>query len=313
MRRRIYNFLRRILSQNRRNHLKRRIAHARLRLAPVYRARHGTFGAEELRAELARHLPPETEIVMVHCSFNDLQPTYVGDVKELLNALIGLCGPHRTLAMPAFFFGGPEGDPAAFYRERPVFDARRQPSEMGLVSELFRRRKDVRRSIHPTVSVSALGPLAEELVATHHLAQTTFGDGTPFATMAARQTAIIGIGTEYFRCLTQVHAAEDLLGERYPLALRPSTIPIQLVDFDGAARDYELHHSESTIGRRLERLQQLLGPDELVQWRFHGVPLFITSAARVTEVLVDAALRGETIYDPMPISSRPARRTLSAR
>ena len=86
----------------------------------------------------------------------------------------------------------------------------------------------MRRSLHPTASVSALGPLAHDLTATHHLAKTTFGEGTPFAIMAARRTAIIGIGTEYFRCLTQVHAAEDLLGEQYPLAVRPSTIPVQL-------------------------------------------------------------------------------------
>ena len=59
--------------------------------------------------------------------------------------------------MPAFFFGGPEADPAAYYLKRPVFDVRRQPSEMGLLSELFRRRESVRRSLHPTASVCALG------------------------------------------------------------------------------------------------------------------------------------------------------------
>src|SRR5438034_8409230 len=254
MRKHTYNILRRILSQNRRNRLKRRVAHARMRLAPVYRARYGTFGAEELPGELARRLPPETEIVMAHCSFNDLQPTYLGNASELLDALIGLCGANRTLAMPAFFFGGPKDDPTAFYRERPVFDVRRQPSEMGLLSELFRRRKDVRRSLHPTHSVSALGPLADELTATHHLAKTTFGDGTPFAVMAARPTAIIGIGTEYYRCLTQVHAAEDLLGDRYPLAVRPSSISIHLIDSDRTVPDYDLRFYESTIGRCLERL-----------------------------------------------------------
>ena len=57
---------------------------------------------------------------------------------------------------------------------------------------------------------------------------------------------------------------------------------------------------------RAEPLKRLLGPDELIRWRFHGVPLFVTSAARVTEVLIDAALRGETIYDAMPIGATRA-------
>ncbi len=312
MRRILYNLLRRALSQSRRNRLKRRVASARTRLAPLYRARYGTFGAKELQDELGRHLAPDTEIVMVHCSVNELQPTYVNGVRELLDALIELCGPERTLAMPAFFFGGPQGDPAAYYREQPVFDVRRQPSEMGLLSELFRRREGVRRSLHPTASISALGPLAAELTAGHHLAETTFGDGTPFTVMAERRTAIVGIGTEYFRCLTQVHAAEDLLGERYPLSLRPGRIPVQLTDTGGGAHDYELPVGEAGMGRRLERLERLLGPKELDRWRFHGVPLFVTSAARVTEVLIDAALRGETIYDAMPIGATGDRRALAA-
>jgi aminoglycoside 3-N-acetyltransferase len=301
VRRRLYNLARRTISQDKRNRLKRQIWRTRLRLAPLYRARYGSFGADELQAELARHLPLDTEIVMVHSSLGELQPTYGGDIRELLDALIELCGAERTLAMPAFFFGGRKVDPIAYYRERPVFDVRRQPSEAGLLTELFRRRDGVRRSLHPIASVTALGPLADQLVATHHLVNTSFGEGTPFAIMAERRTAIVGIGTEYFRSLTQVHAAEDLLGERYPLAVRPSTLPIQLTDFDGTVHHYELPYNESVMGRRIERLEELLGPDELVQWRFHGAPLYVTSAARVTEVLIDAALRGETIYDAMPI------------
>jgi len=271
-----------------------------MKLAPLYRLRHGTFDAADLQRELAGRLPDDAEIVMVHCSLNDLRPTYVGDANELVNALVDLCGPERTLVMPAFAAGGRTGDVVAYYEERRVFDSKRQPSEMGLVSELFRRRQGVRRSLHPTSSVVALGPLAEELTAGHHLAPSTFGVGTPFARMAERRTAIIGIGIEYYRALSQVHAAEDLLGDRYPLALRPERLPVELRDVDGRMYEYELPISRVVMERRLERLAPLLTPQELVRWRFHGVPLFVTSAARVTEVLVEAALRGETIYDAMP-------------
>ena len=305
MKRRLYNVLRRLLTQERRNGIKRRLAHLRRRAAPLYRARHGTFGAAELRDELARHLPAETEIVMVHCSLNDLQPMYVEGAGELLDALLELCGPDRTLVMPAFFFGGEEQDPGAYYRRKPLFDARRQPSQMGLLSELFRRREGVRRSLHPTASVSARGPLADEVVSGHHTAGTTFGEGTPFGVMARRRTAIVGIGTEYFRCLTQVHAAEDLLGDRFPVPVRPETIPVELRDVDGATHDYALPLTAPGLGRRLERLERLLTDDELVQWRFHGVALFVTDARRVTEALVEAALRGETIYDRQPIGAPP--------
>jgi aminoglycoside N3'-acetyltransferase len=149
--------------------------------------------------------------------------------------------------------------------------------------------------------VCALGPLADELTATHHLAATSFGAGTPFGLMAERRTAIVGLGTEYFRCLSQVHAAEDLLGDRYPLRLRPETVPVELRAPDGAVYAYELAVDAQGLERRMELLERIMSPDELARWRFHGVPLFVTSAARVTEVLVDAAERGETIYSAMPI------------
>lgn len=307
MRARLYHILRNALSQEDRNRIKRKLAHARKRMAPAYRLRYGTFGADELCAQIGKRLAPDTEILMVHCSVNDLEPMYTGSVSELLDALVALCGPSRTLAMPAFFFGGTEGDAAAYYRANPVFAARRAPSQMGLLSEVFRRRSGVRRSLHPTHSVCALGPLADELVSGHHLAPTSFGVGTPFGVMATHKTAIVGIGTQYFRCLTQVHAAEDLLGERYPLPLRGETITVTLKDTDGAAYDYGLRLTEPGFSRRLELLERLLGPDELTRWHFHGVPLFRTTAAGVTDALVDAALRRETIYDAMPIGkARPA-------
>jgi aminoglycoside 3-N-acetyltransferase len=304
LRAKIYNLLRGAISQNKRNSLKRRIARARVRLAPLYRARYGTFTAEELCAELGGRLPPDAEILMVHCSVNDLTPMYVGDARQLLDCLVALCGEKMTLAMPAFFFAGASDDPVAYYRRRPVFDAGRQPSEMGLLSELFRRSKGVRRSLHPTHSICALGPLAAELVESHHLAETSFGEHTPFGVMAARKTAICGIGVDYFRCLTQVHAAEDLLGERYPVPLRQTRLPVQIKDLEGTLHPYDLPVEEQRTDRRLERLGRLLGPDELVQWRFHGVRLFVTSAALVTNALTAAALRGETIYDAMPIRAK---------
>jgi len=304
MRERLYHLLRSRLSQERRLALKKRLAYERRRLAPVLRAVHGQFGAAELIAELDRRVPADAEIVMVHCSINDLHPTFTGSARDLLDALVDWTAPARTLVMPAFFFGGPAGDPAAYYRERPSFDARRTPSEMGLLSELFRRRPGVLRSLHPTTSVCALGPLAQELTSGHERAPSTYGEGTPFATMAARRTAIVGIGTEYFRCLTQVHAAEDLLGERFPVALRTGRVPVTLTAEDGSLHEYALAVNEAPAGRRLELLERLMSAQELLRWRFHGVPLFVTSAGRVTEVLVAAAQRGETIYEEAPIRAR---------
>ena len=118
---------------------------------------------------------------MVHSGVSHLQPMYQGDARSLLELMLRIAGSERTLAMPAFFFGTfPELFDLAYYRKYPRFDVRRTPSQMGLVTELFRRTPGVTRSLHPTHSICALGPLANELCATHHLSPWRFGELSPF-------------------------------------------------------------------------------------------------------------------------------------
>jgi aminoglycoside N3'-acetyltransferase len=292
----VYNQLRARTSQESRNRLKSAIHRLRQRAQLLYVLRHGRFGAEELVGQLAGVIGSDFEILMVHSSYNDLLPCYSGTVSDLLSALIDLCGPRRTLVMPAFFFGGADLDVEGYYRRSPRFDARRRPSQMGLLSELFRRREGVLRSLHPSHSVCALGPLARELTSNHHRTATVFGAGTPFGIMAARKTRIAGLGTRYFRCLTQVHTAEDLLGDEYPLERRARTVPVEIVDANGQTHAYSLR-VEVQRPRRTERLRRWLNDDELREWTFRGVPLFATSARAVTDALIAAARRGETIYE----------------
>ena len=59
--------------------------------------------------------------------------------------------------------------PERWFERDEVFDVRRTPTAMGLLSEMARRQSDAARSLHPTHSVVAVGPLAGELVATHHV------------------------------------------------------------------------------------------------------------------------------------------------
>src|SRR5262249_3791691 len=214
---------------------------------------------------------------------------------QLLGLLRELCGPERTLAMPAFSYLVPGGDVAAHFAAHPRFDARRQVSQMGLLSEVFRRTPGVVRSLHPTHSVCALGPHAQCLTAEHHLAPTTFGALSPFAKMAELDTVILGLGKPYYRVLTQIHAAEDLLGDRFPLLRTFCQVDVVLVDA-GKEHPYRFRVDVTPQERRLDRLCRMLAPGDLTEWRFHGVPMFWTRAGPVTRAMCEAALRGKTIY-----------------
>jgi aminoglycoside 3-N-acetyltransferase len=300
--------LRRTLSQERRTGLKRLQGVARKRLAPVLSLVHGTFSTEELVAELARRLPQDFEILMVHSSFEGFLPMYKGSAKDLVSALIEFCGPERTLVMPAFIMGGRTYDLSAYFRSRP-FDVRRTPSEMGLVAEVFRKTPNVLRSLHPNCSVCALGPLGRELITGHHLAQSPLGPDSPFGFMTRHRTAILGLGVEYYRCLTHVHTATIVMGDEFPIKFEnPAWAQVTLVDYDDSRYEYSMELPDLTKSPDLRILWSVLSKGELVEWRFHGVPMFLVPrAAVITERLVEAARRGITIYGKAPAGVRSTR------
>jgi aminoglycoside 3-N-acetyltransferase len=220
---------------------------------------------------------------------------YKGSPQDLVNELITFCGKSRTLVMPAFVFGGRLYDKKEYFRIHS-FNVRRTPSEMGLLTEVFRRTPGVTRSLHPTHSVCAFGPHAQELTATHHLTATRAGEKTPFGIMAKVPTAIVGLGIEYYRCVTQTHTAEDMLGDEFPVKFKQEPIQTVLIDAQGNRSDYVL--TIPTASKPLDNtvLRSLLSSSELVEWNFHGTAMFVTTAGVVTERLIEAARNGITVY-----------------
>lgn len=292
---RLYYFVRRYFNQETRSAIKKGLFAGRKRFSRLYLARHGTFTAREVVAELRAHIQDDFDILMVHSAYDRMLPMYSGNPGELVNELMAFCGPQRTLAMPAFVLGAPSYDLVQHY-ERNTFDVRRTISEMGLFTEVFRRKPGVKRSLHPSHSVCALGPLAEEMTANHHLAGTRMGKGTPFDVMARRRTVIVGIGQEYFRCLTQAKCVEDILGDDYPIECEKRTVAVRMFDGTGQALPYQLTIRDFAQPVGAVVLRKLLNRDELREWTFHGVNLWMTTAGRVTECLLKAAPRGITVY-----------------
>jgi aminoglycoside 3-N-acetyltransferase len=294
--------VRRLLSQERRSELKRLQGVARKQLSPVLTAVHGSFSTEELTAELKRRLPDAFEILMVHSSFDQFLPMFKGSAKDLVSCLIKLCGPERTLVMPSFVMGGRTYDAKAYYSTK-AFDVRTTPSEMGLVAEIFRRTPGVLRSLHPTTSVCALGPLARELTTGHHLARAGLSPDSPFGLMSRRTTAILGLGVEYFRCLTHVHTATQQMGDEYPIKFADNSIMVTLVDYDGSRYEHKVGLPDRTKKLDLRILWSLMSKEELIEWRFHGVPMFVIGrAGLVTERLIEAARSGITIFGKVPVN-----------
>lgn len=121
--------------------------------------------------------------LVVHSSLSSLGQVD-GGADAVIDALHEAIGETGTLVMPTFTFP-PD----------PVFDPRATHSTTGLITETFRGRESVLRSIHPTHSVAASGPLARHVVDGHRTA-TALGMDSPLhrLALAGGFVLLLGVG-----------------------------------------------------------------------------------------------------------------------
>jgi aminoglycoside 3-N-acetyltransferase len=149
-------------------------------------------------------------ILFVHAAFRALKGR--GHRAEaFIEGLINYMGS-GTVVMPAMSW-------RVVTPENPEFDELATISHVGILAEIFRTRYATQRSLHPTHSVSALGRMAPELVAGHHLDDTPCSLNSPYG-RASRENAwilLLGIGLE--RCTAIHHGEERIAPDIY---LRPA-------------------------------------------------------------------------------------------
>jgi len=186
-----------------------------------------TLSEDRLRELLGELGVVSGATVMVHCSMNDVGRRVPDmDALRLCRLLELLVGEDGTLLVPTFPFRGRQLD---YVRSGPApFNPRRTPSRMGLLTEVFRRLPGALRSLHPTHSVAARGPMAEELLGEHHLG-TAFGERSPFYKLQACGGIVVGLGVDIHHGFTVLHVAEELeprshehvfVDETYPMRIR---------------------------------------------------------------------------------------------
>ena len=164
--------------------------------------------------ETLRHLGIEQgDTLLVHSSLDQFT-AFLGKPMDIILALQEAVGPTGTLLMPTLPF---RGSAVEYAREPRVFDVRRTPSQMGLLTELFRRTSGVIRSTHPTHAVAACGMRASEMVDAHHAATTPCGRQTPYGRLLDRNGKILFLGTD-ISVMTFFHTVEEILEPRMPFS-----------------------------------------------------------------------------------------------
>lgn len=173
-------------------------------------------------------------VVMAHSSLSAFGPVD-GGADTVIEALLEAVGPEGTLLMPAM------GSAA-------VFDVTETPSNVGTITDVFWRRPDVTRSLHPTHSAAGKGPLVAPILAGHLEQDSAIGPESPWGRVAQHPDGhILFLGCDQDRN-TLLHTAEDLVNGAYLSPLRRDYLDenrerqtLEMQRFPGPHRDFIRH------------------------------------------------------------------------
>lgn len=122
----------------------------------------------------------------------------------LIGAIESAIGPDGTLVIPTFSYS---------FTKREVFNVLTTPSAVGMVSERFRTRPGVLRSLDPIFSFACKGTRAPELCAVP--CTDCFGPESVFAVLHRWNADIVNLGCSLSRGGTFVHHVETAHGVNY--------------------------------------------------------------------------------------------------
>ncbi len=152
------------------------------------------------------------DVLLVHTSLRSLGFVQ-GGPDAVIDALMETVGDEGTLAFPTFTIVGSMSE--TLMDPKYVFDPATSASTTGKITDVFRAREGVYRSVHPTHSVAAWGRRAIELTATHLEDGSNFGPSSPFGKLLEFDGKTVGLGVN-FGPVTMYHAYEDMHLDRFP-------------------------------------------------------------------------------------------------
>jgi aminoglycoside 3-N-acetyltransferase len=252
-----------------------------------------TLDENQFRDILARDLCiAEGDVVFVHSSTDGLRLQF--PAPRLLPMLLDLVGRGGTLLFPSY----PRLGSYEFLMSGEVFDVRKTPSYMGLITEMARRHKGAIRSFHPTKAVVAIGRYAKEVTASHQLCHYPYDRESPYGKIRDYGAKIVGIGVSTSR-LSCVHCVDDEMKEDFPVCpYHERLFGANCIDYDGNTRIVETYaHNMRKIKLNLPAFMKAhISEDVCRDFEIHGMKFFKADGRKLFTRMVELARTGITIY-----------------
>jgi aminoglycoside 3-N-acetyltransferase len=179
-----------------------------------------------------------------------------------------------------------------------VFDVRRTPSYTGLLNEFARRQRGAVRSLHPTKSVCAVGPLAHALTATHQQSPYPYDTCSPYFKLTECGAKIVGLGVST-RNLSFVYCADDALKDSFPVRVYHERIfDVECLNYDGrteTVRTYA-HNMRTVVHDVPGYMKKYIDGEACLDLNIKGMDFFKADAARLYAEMLKLARDGITVY-----------------
>lgn len=168
--------------------------------------------------------------------------------------------------------------------DNPVFSVLESPTNVGILTELFRKREGVIRSAHPTHSVAAYGKDAASFTAGDEAFDTPCARGSAYGKLLDREAQILLLGVD-LRRNTYIHGIEEWLD--IPGRLTDYHEPLQSVLPDGTVVDVpsRRHHGLSWSEHFWKVEEILLNRKAMKMGKFGDAVCRICDAKKTYEVL----------------------------
>ena len=172
------------------------------------------YGEKQLIKVLLNLGIKKGDTLLVHSSFDNFNG-FQGRPQDIIKVLIEVLGPEGNLLMVSMPYTSSTSD---YLKKTPVFNVQKTPSKMGIMSEIFRRKKGVLRSLHPTHPVLVYGKDASWIAEGHEKCIFPCGVNTPFDQFKSLNGKILFFDVP-FRTFTFIHFIEDLIKDKLPFNL----------------------------------------------------------------------------------------------
>jgi aminoglycoside 3-N-acetyltransferase len=235
--------------------------------------------------------------VLVHSSLSKIG-FVEGGAKTIINALFEVIGQTGTLLFPAF---SAVGKNKTHLEEHPFFDITNTPSQMGIITEYFRKSDGVYRSFHPTDSVCAKGRLADHYTNSHFGQLTPYNENSPFRKLCTKGGKILMLGTTLNGACTNLHTLEDAVDFKYPI-YDNKLFDVKMIDSEGkeSTMKTKVHNPDYSAKRDCDALKPLFENEKvLVNGMIGEAKSMLIDANKMLEVMIKKYNeKGVTMYTP---------------